>query len=100
MTRAKTNMDFYVVESCPVDKASGVQCDQTIRPQGSYPKQYYPDVFSRVPFYDAELQLSACWPRHHGESNVNSGNRMPVYFGADGVRQACGVEALPLASIA
>lgn len=58
VTRAKTNMDFYVVESRPVDKASGLRCDQTIRLRGFYPKQYYPGVLRRVRFYDAELVRS------------------------------------------
>ncbi|MDO8540723.1 MAG: IS4 family transposase [Opitutaceae bacterium] len=58
VTRAKTNMDFYVVESRPVDKASGLRCDQTIRLRGFYPKQYYPDTLRRVRFYDAELERS------------------------------------------
>jgi hypothetical protein len=54
VTRAKTTMDFYVVESRPVDKTTGLRCDQTIRLRGFYSKKHYPMELRRVGFYDAE----------------------------------------------
>jgi hypothetical protein len=46
VTRAKTNMDFYVVESRPVDKTTGLRW--------FYTRRDYPELLRRVSFYDAE----------------------------------------------
>lgn len=52
--RAKSNFQFERLYSHPVDKATGLQCDQTIRLTGCYPSQYYPDKMRRVKFFDKE----------------------------------------------
>jgi hypothetical protein len=52
--RAKSNFQFERLYSHPVDKATGLQCDQTIRLTGFYPSQYYPDKMRRVKFFDKE----------------------------------------------
>jgi len=56
VTRAKSNMSFYVVESRPVDKASGLRCDQTIRLKDAKSRRDYPDVLRRIHYYDEETQ--------------------------------------------
>ena len=54
VTRAKKNMRFYVVESRPVDRSTGVRCDQTIRLNGPKSKHLYPDKLRRIRFIDPE----------------------------------------------
>jgi hypothetical protein len=63
--RAKSNLKFYVVESRPVDKSSGLRCDQTIRLRGFYSKQGYPDTLRRVRFYDAKNERSLVFLTNH-----------------------------------
>lgn len=56
--RAKSNLRFYVVESCPVDRKTGLRCDQTIRLTGANARKDYPVVLRRVRFYDVEQKRS------------------------------------------
>jgi len=56
VTRAKSNMSFYVVESRPVDKASGLRCDQTIRLKTVKARRDYPEPLRRVCYYDDETK--------------------------------------------
>lgn len=52
VTRAKKNFDFKRLYSMPVDKSTGVLCDQIITPQGFYAKKSYPDKLRRIKYYD------------------------------------------------
>lgn len=52
--RAKDNLAFERLYSRPVDKESGLRCDQTIRLQNYYARQDYPDHLRRIKFYDPE----------------------------------------------
>jgi hypothetical protein len=54
VTRAKRNMDFARLYSHPIDKSTGVQCDQTIALNGFYSRQEYPDRLRRIRFFDVE----------------------------------------------
>jgi len=54
VTRAKRNMQFRVVASRPVDKRTGLRCDQTIVLTGVHSPQDYPDRLRRIRFVDAE----------------------------------------------
>lgn len=54
VTRAKRNLDFKRLYSQPVDKTTGLQCDQTIRLDGFYPKQYFPEKLRRIRYYDRD----------------------------------------------
>jgi Transposase DDE domain/Domain of unknown function (DUF4372) len=58
VTRAKCNLDFYVAQSRPVDRASGLRCDQTIRLRGCLSKLRYPGPLRRIRFYDSNSDLS------------------------------------------
>lgn len=51
--RAKCNLRHYVSESRPVDKASGLRCDQSIRLNLSSSRRAYPELLRRVRFRDA-----------------------------------------------
>ena len=58
VTRAKCNVRFLVRESRPVDKASGVRCDQLVHLANRDPRRRYPERLRRIRYYDAEHQLS------------------------------------------
>ncbi len=54
VTRAKKNMQFYRRSSRPVERSTGVRCDQTILLTGIRTAQYYPDPLRRIHYFDAE----------------------------------------------
>lgn len=55
ITRAKKNFQFTRRYSHPVDKTTGLQCDQTITLKGFYAKKDYPEALRRVGYFDAEI---------------------------------------------
>jgi IS4 transposase len=52
--RARKNMDFAVHEARPVDKATGLRCDQTITLRGVKSSKHYPDRLRRVRYTDPD----------------------------------------------
>lgn len=52
VTRAKTNTKFRRIYSHPVDRSTGLICDQTVRLTGSRSKKTYPAKLRRVKFRD------------------------------------------------
>jgi transposase len=54
ISRAKTNFKFNRRYSHEVEKATGVQCDQTIILATYYPAKKYPVPLRRIRFYDIE----------------------------------------------
>ena len=54
VTRAKSNMDAHRVYSTPVDRDSGVICDQTIALNGFYSQREYPEHLRRIRFRDPQ----------------------------------------------
>ncbi len=52
--RAKSNTQLKRLYSNPVDKSTGVQCDQIVVLTGFYPKKDYPDKLRRIRFFDSE----------------------------------------------
>ena len=53
VTRAQSNLQYRRGYSHPVDKTTGLRCDQTIMLTGPRPGQDYPVQLRRVKFYDA-----------------------------------------------
>jgi hypothetical protein len=56
ITRAKKNLQFYLRTSRPVDRSTGVRCDQIIRLTGIRTSQRYPDTLRRIVYFDAEKE--------------------------------------------
>ncbi len=54
ITRAKKNMQFYRRSSRPVERSTGVRCDQTILLTGIRTAQRYPDPLRRIRYFYAE----------------------------------------------
>lgn len=51
--RAKKNLRCRRLYSRPVDKTTGLRCDQTVKLSGFYSKQDYPEHLRRIKYYDA-----------------------------------------------
>ena len=51
--RAKDNLVFHRLESFPIDKTTGLRCDQLISLGGFYTKKEYPEKLRRVRYFDA-----------------------------------------------
>ena len=52
--RAKSNLQFRRLYSHPIDKSTGLRCDQTIALTGINSAEYYPERLRRVRFFDKE----------------------------------------------
>jgi hypothetical protein len=52
VTRAKSNFQYRRIYSHPVDKETGLRCDQTIVPTGFYSAKNYPEKLRRIKYYD------------------------------------------------
>ena len=53
VTRTKSNTGFRRIYSTPVNKSTGLRCDQTIALTGFYAKKDYPERLRRVKFFDS-----------------------------------------------
>lgn len=51
--RAKDNLVFHRLESFPIDKTTGLRCDQMISLGGFYTHQDYPEKLRRIRYFDA-----------------------------------------------
>jgi hypothetical protein len=54
VTRAKSNLVAHRVYSDPVDRTTGLICDQAIALDGFYSRQGFPDHLRRIRFKDPE----------------------------------------------
>lgn len=54
IVREKSNACLRRIYSLPVDKSSGIQCDQVIAPTGFYSRKHYPEKLRRVKYFDKE----------------------------------------------
>jgi hypothetical protein len=57
ITRAKKNTQVYRRYSRPVERSTGLRCDQTILLTGVRTAQRYPDPLRRIHYFDAEKDL-------------------------------------------
>jgi len=57
VTRAKKNFQFQRRYSHPVDRSTGVICDQSVILTGFYPKKNYPEVLRRIKYRDPDGRL-------------------------------------------
>jgi transposase len=54
--RAKSNVQFRRLYSHPVDKTTGIKCDQIIRLTGPRSTNYYSEKLRRVKYFDAKTE--------------------------------------------
>ena len=57
VTRAKSNTQIKRLYSNPVDKSTGLRCDQIVVMTGYYTKKAYPDKLRRIKYYDSRNDL-------------------------------------------
>lgn len=57
VTRAKSNFKFRRLYSHPVDKSTGLICDQTVILTGTLTKKDYPEKIRRIKYFDQETQV-------------------------------------------
>ena len=67
VVRAKSNLQFERVYSHPIDKTSGLRCDQTIKLTGTTTAQDYPAQLRRVKYYDAQHDQYLVFLTNHFE---------------------------------
>jgi hypothetical protein len=56
VTRAKGNFQFRRLYSHPIDKSTGLKCDQTIVLTSFYPAKDYPEKLRRIHYVDKETE--------------------------------------------
>jgi len=56
VVRSKENLQFRRIYSRPIDKSTGLRCDQTIVVTGPLTSQLYPEKLRRVGYFDATNQ--------------------------------------------
>jgi len=54
VTRTKSNTAIRRIYSNPIDKSTGLRCDQTVALTGFYSKKAYPEKLRLVKFFDVE----------------------------------------------
>ena len=52
--RGKSNLQCRRLYSHPVDKSTGLKCDQTVVPTGFYTSKNYPDKLRRIKYHDEQ----------------------------------------------
>jgi len=57
VVRNKAHVKFRVVKSRPVDKRTGLRCDQTIALTTKWSVKFYPEYLRRIVFYDSANQV-------------------------------------------
>ena len=67
VTRTKKGVKLARLYSHPVDFATGVRCDQTVRPTGATTRRDYPAKLRRIKFYDAPNDRTFVFLTNHFE---------------------------------
>jgi len=65
VTRAKSNMTYYVGESRFVDKTIGLRCDQSVGLKSAKSKKDYPEKLRRIRYLDTDTGRSLVFMSNH-----------------------------------
>jgi hypothetical protein len=65
VTRAKSNLDARRLYSAPVDRTTGILCDQTIAFNGDQSHRHYPAHLRRIRFKDADTGKTLVFLTNH-----------------------------------
>ena len=65
VTRAKSNLDARRLYSAPVDRNTGLICDQTIALNGFYSSRHYPQHLRRIRFKDPDTNKTLVFLTNH-----------------------------------
>lgn len=80
VTRAKSNLKAHRVYSRPVDRSTGLVCDQTIALDGFYTRKDYPDPLRRIRFKDSGNGKTLVFLSNHFEWNLGERRENPNQF--------------------
>jgi Transposase DDE domain/Domain of unknown function (DUF4372) len=72
VVRARKRCGFVVRQSQPVDKTTGLHCDQIIRLTNPHSRRAYPEMLRRVRLWDAVNQKSLALLTNHFEAPAQS----------------------------
>ena len=64
VTRAKSNFKYRKIKANPVDRSTGVICDQTVELVGFYSRQHFPKQLRRIRYRDAEKRVLVFLTNH------------------------------------
>jgi IS4 transposase len=67
VTRLKTNISYYVVDSRPIDETVGLRCDQTIRLNSRKARRDYPETLRRISYVDPQNGRALVFPTNRFE---------------------------------
>ena len=70
ITRARKDTAMKRVYSRPVDKSTGLRCDQSVRFKSFYSKKDYPQLIRRIKFIDAETSKTYIFLTNNFELNA------------------------------
>ena len=56
IVRSRKDFRFHRLGAHPVDKTTGLRCDQTIRLKSFYPAKFYPVPLRRIRYHDADTE--------------------------------------------
>ncbi len=70
--RAKANTQLRRLYSTPVDKSTGVICDQTVRPVVAKSASAFPEKLRRIKFYDRETEKRLILLTNHFELDAKT----------------------------
>ncbi len=65
LIRAKSNTQMRRLYSSPVDKTTGLQCDQTVVLTGVHTPRFYPQKLRRIKYYDATTEKTFVFLTNH-----------------------------------
>jgi hypothetical protein len=65
ITRARKDFAFRRLRALPVDKTTGLRCDQTIRLKSFYPAKSYPQPLRRIRYHDPETDKILIFLTNH-----------------------------------
>lgn len=79
ITRAKDNLKFVRCSSRPVDKTTGIKCDQTIRLKHQKVLVTYPENLRRLKYYDSEINTEFVFLTNNFETSALNIARLYKY---------------------
>ena len=65
VVRSKSNTRLRRLYSMPVDKSSGLRCDQIVVAKGFYTKQAYPEKIRRIKYFDEQNKKNLVFLTNH-----------------------------------
>lgn len=64
VTRAKSNFKYRKIKANPVDRSTGLICDQEVKLVGFYSRQHYPKTLRRIRYRDKEGRMLVFLTNH------------------------------------